>query len=308
MQLQNYTKIMKTKSNRITDIVDYIHDELKNKYPQSEIKAFINILFQEYVGINSAHILAFKDDCVNESELLNIVLSTERLKKYEPIQYIIGRTEFCGLKIKVTSDVLIPRPETEEMVYEIINTIRQNNVKHQNADMREEKNINIIDLCTGSGCIALALDKNIKNSNVSGVDISDKALVIAKENNNNLACNVNFYKYDVLSPSETQDKYDIIVSNPPYVLEREKIDMKRNVLDYEPHLALFVKNENPLQFYEKIEIYARKNLKIGGKIFLEVNNFFVKDTLSLFSEKEYIAQVRKDIFNRERFIFLQKKS
>ena len=158
---------MKTKSNRIEDIVFYIQQELKNKYSETEIKAFVNILFKEYAGLSSAHVLAMGGDTVNESELLNIVLATQRLKKYEPIQYITGHTEFCGMDIQLSSDVLIPRPETEELTQMVINENRKDN-------------LNIIDLCSGSGCIALSLCRFIKNSNVFAIDISEKALQTAK--------------------------------------------------------------------------------------------------------------------------------
>ena len=312
---------MKTKSNRIEDIVTYIYNELKNKYSQNEIKAFINILFFEYTNMNSAHILAFKDDLVNESSLLNIVLATEKLKKYVPIQYIIGHTEFCGLDIKVTPDVLIPRPETEELTHMII---KEN----------QGKNLNIIDLCCGSGCIALALNKFIENSFVLGIDISEKALLVANENNRNLDLNVNFTQMNLLNCEKNEFfseinkfflvisknlnnnnlqrglkndfKFDIIVSNPPYVLEKEQVMMKKNVLNYEPSQAIFVKDENPLIFYEKIANFAQNNLKIGGKIYLEINDKLANETLSLFSQKEYFAEIRQDIFGKDRFIFLQK--
>lgn len=291
---------MKTKSNKIKDIENYALSELKNKYPHNEIQSFINILFNSYAGINSAHLKAFPEETVNESSLLNIVLAVQRLKKYEPIQYILGYTEFSGLKIKVTPDVLIPRPETEELVYKILSDIRQNT-----SDFGQ-KTLDIIDLCTGSGCIALALNKYIENSCVKGVDISDKALEIAKENNKNLNLNVNFCKYDVLNPQESETKYDIIVSNPPYVTQKEKIIMEKNVLDYEPSLALFVKDDNPLVFYEKIAVFAHKNLKKNGKIYLETNSALTESTFALFSQQEYIARIEKDIFNKDRFIFLQK--
>lgn len=335
--MQSYIKIMKTKSNKIKDVEDYIYSELKNKYSQNEIKALVSILFKEYADINSAHLLAFKDDFINESSLLNIVLATQRLKKHEPIQYILGHTEFCGLDIKVTPDVLIPRPETEELIQMIIDDSLENCASNSKlSTLNSKPAINIIDLCTGSGCIALALNKYIANSNVFGIDISQDALKIARENNGNLHLNVQFAQMDILkceinkifseiskffcdisnkvcnntlqTSKEDTPLIDIIVSNPPYVMEKEKVMMEKNVLDYEPSLALFVKDENPLVFYEKIAFFAQKYLKIGGKIYLEINNSLANETLALFSQKEYFAQIRKDIFGRERFIFLQKKA
>ena len=306
---------MKTKSNKIEDIITYINNELKNKYPYNEIKAFVNILFKEYTGMNSAHLLAFGRDTINESSLLNIVLATEKLKKYVPVQYILGHTEFCGLDIKLTPDVLIPRPETEELTQMII-------------EENKAEKLNILDLCSGSGCIALSLCRFIKNSNVFAVDISEKALQTAEENNCRLGLNVRFACMDLLTDenldllfadnelmtensvngsSKTNLKFDIIVSNPPYVMDKEKVMMSENVLNYEPPLALFVKDENPLIFYEKIAVIAEKYLKSGGKIYLEVNENLANETVALFSQKEYFAEIRKDIYAKNRFIFLQKK-
>ncbi|MGP1515062.1 MAG: peptide chain release factor N(5)-glutamine methyltransferase [Bacteroidales bacterium] len=313
---------MKTKSNKIRDIITYINDELENKYSQNEIKAFTNILFEFYANMNSSHLLAFNDETVNESTLLNIVLAINKLTKYVPIQYILGHTEFCGLDIKVSPDVLIPRPETEELTQIIIKENTCINKKDN------QNKLNILDLCTGSGCIALALNKFIRNSSVFGIDVSEKALNIAKQNNRNLNLNVAFAQIDLLHDDiskiifkiinqisdnkyfisqENSLQFDIIVSNPPYIPEYEKVEMKKNVLNYEPSLALFVKNEDPLIFYKKIAILSQKYLKNGGKIYLESNHSLIFDTLSLFSQKEYVANIRKDIFNRNRFIFLQKK-
>ncbi|MBQ9254806.1 MAG: peptide chain release factor N(5)-glutamine methyltransferase [Bacteroidales bacterium] len=286
---------MKTKSNRIGDIKKFIHNELKNKYSNEEIKSFTNILFSSFANLSSAHITAFEQETINESELLKIYLAVEDLKKYKPIQYIIGKVEFLNIDIEVNENVLIPRPETEELCQYII---------QENKD----KEVKIVDLCSGSGCISLALAYNIKKSKVYGVDVSLKALELAKKNANNLKLNVIYRQNDILDEGfDIEEDFDIIVSNPPYVRELEKKQMSENVLNYEPHLALFVKDENPLIFYEKIAQFAQKRLKKGGKIYLEVNNFLASETIALFSEKEYVRRIVKDIFDKDRFIFLEKK-
>ncbi|MBQ9311825.1 MAG: peptide chain release factor N(5)-glutamine methyltransferase [Bacteroidales bacterium] len=286
---------MKTKSNRIGDIKKFIHNELKNKYSNEEIKSFTNILFSSFTNLSSAHITAFEQETINESELLKIYLAVEDLKKYKPIQYIIGKVEFLNIDIKVNENVLIPRPETEELCQYII---------QENKD----KEVKIVDLCSGSGCISLALAYNIKKSKVYGVDVSLKALELAKKNANNLKLNVIYRQNDILDEGfDIEEDFDIIVSNPPYVRELEKKQMSENVLNYEPHLALFVNDENPLIFYEKIVQFAQKRLKKGGKIYLEVNNFLASETIVLFSEKEYVRRIVKDIFDKDRFIFLEKK-
>jgi len=290
---------MKTKSNKIKDILDYILEELKNVYSPQEIKSLTRILFEEYANMDLAHLLAFAEEYINESELLNIVLATEKLKKHTPIQYILSYTDFCSLHIDLSKDVLIPRPETEELTMKII------------ANNKDKKQLNIIDLCTGSGCIALALNRFLTNSKVIGVDVSSAAIEIAKTNNKNLNLNVNFLLFDLLRDDlsffATMQPFDLIVSNPPYVMNKEKEQMQRNVLNYEPHLALFVNDENPLIFYEKIVFFAQKYLKNGGKMYLEINNSLSSQTFSLFPQKEFIASVEKDIFGKDRYIFLQKK-
>lgn len=290
---------MKTKSNKIKDVLSYIDNELKNVYPKEEITAFKNILFDEYADMNSAHLLAFMDDYINESSLLRIVLATEKLKKQVPIQYILHHTQFLDLNISLTTDVLIPRPETEELVSKII------------TENKQRENLNIIDLCTGSGCIGLALNKFLKDSKVMALDVSPAALEVVKKNNKELGLVVETMLFDLLNDDfsrfETMQPFDIIVSNPPYVMNKEKKEMQKNVLNYEPHLALFVKDENPLVFYKKIAFFAQKFLKKGGKVYLEINNSLSSQTLALFSQTEFIARIEKDIFDKERFIFLEKK-
>lgn len=288
---------MKTRSNKIKDIKDYILEELRNKYSKTEINSLIAILFEEYAGLNSAHILAFEEDYINESELLKIVLATEQLKKEKPIQQILGYKEFCGLRLKVNENVLIPRPETEELCYKIIEQEKEN----------ESKKLRIIDLCCGSACIALSLKKYLPNAKVYAMDISTKALEIAKENISNSDLEIKLLQGDLLNGFDVDQDFDIVVSNPPYIMQKEKVNMQNNVLKYEPSIALFVEDEKPLLFYEKINEFCKKRLSKNGRVYLEINENLGINTLSLFSEKEYIEQVIKDIFGKDRFIFLKKK-
>lgn len=286
---------MKTKSNSIKDIKNYIYNELKNKYSNNEIIAFINILFKQYADLDSAHLLAFEDETINESSLLDIVLATQRLRKYEPIQYIIGVVEFLNVKLKVNNSVLIPRSETEQLTSMII----QEN---------KAKALQIIDVCCGSGCIALALKKNLPLTNVIGVDISQEALKVAKTNAMNNHIDVDFQYFDILNNEYISDiQYDIIVSNPPYVRQKEKTMMQKNVLDYEPPIALYVEDDNPLIFYKSLNVFAQKQLKKGGKMYLEINEYLSSQTMALFSDLQFIKEIKKDIYDKERFIFLQKK-
>ncbi|MDO5759971.1 MAG: peptide chain release factor N(5)-glutamine methyltransferase [Bacteroidota bacterium] len=286
---------MKTKSNSIKDIREYIFVELQKKYSADEIKSLTNILFEEYCKINSAHLLAFAEEKINESELLNIVLATEQLKKEKPIQQILKKTYFYNLCININENVLIPRQETEELCHKIV------------ALEQKLSPNNIIDLCTGSGCIALALKNNLPKSKVFAMDVSCPALLLAKQNGKQLDLDINFVQGDLLGDFDIEQKFDVIVSNPPYVMQKEKILMKNNVLKYEPNIALFVEDENPLVFYQKIKEFAQKHLKSKGRLYLEINENLSIETSNLFSDTEYIKEIKQDVFGKERFIFLEKK-
>lgn len=283
------------KSNSISDIQTYIQAELKNKYTKSEIRSLTNILFEEYGNIDSAHLLAFGQETVNESALLNIVLATEQLKKEKPIQQILRKTYFCDLCFDINEHVLIPRPETEELCKYIIDYEKK--FKHSN----------IIDLCTGSGCIALSIKKYLNDCTVYAMDVSSTALDLAKRNSNKLLLKVIFVQGDLLQDFDLPINFDVIVSNPPYVMQKERREMKNNVLKYEPEIALFVEDGNPLIFYQKIEQFAQKRLNGKGRIYLEVNENLTEETLNLFSDKEYIKRIKTDIFGKKRFALLEKK-
>ncbi len=233
----------------------------------------------------------------------------DRLLAHEPIQHIIGECEFYGVRIKVTPEVLIPRPETEEIVDHIIQKYKG------------QKNVRVIDYCTGSGCIAIALAKFLE-AEVIAVDVSEKALEIAKENAQLNKVAVDFVKLDVLEEGframsqEPRTKkseiinskfqissFDIIVSNPPYVLESEKVQMDKNVLDYDPHLALFIADEKALIFYERITEMAKNQLKKGGQLFFEINQRFGQETKMMMEEKGFWeVSIVKDFRQNDRLV------
>lgn len=284
---------MKPNSNKVIDVKNYIKKELSTSYTLNEISSLTNILLEEYADLKPAHHLAFPEETINESPLINIMVAVYKLKKHTPIQYILGYKEFLDLKILVNSSVLIPRPETEELVQVLIS--ENNNL-----------NLHILDLCTGSGCIALALNKHLEKSCVTAVDISKQALNVANENNKQLGLDVEFQELDILKPFPIPEQYDIIVSNPPYVMQSEQQEMQDNVLLYEPSLALFVSDSNPLIFYKSIVQIALTNLKHNGKLYLEINPKLCRQTLSLLSCSKFKAEIKKDIFNKERFIIATK--
>ena len=214
----------------------------------------------------------------------------ERLKKEEPIQYLTGECRFHGMDMIIEPGVLIPRPETEELVDLII-------------DQNKNKiDLNILDLCTGSGCIALALARNLPFSTVTAVDFSDVALKVGEKNSKKLKTKVNFLKADIFEWT-TEEKYDIIVSNPPYVMDSEALKMDRNVLDYEPHEALFVRDENPLQYYKRIVEIAKESLKKNGRLYFEINPLTaiqLKDYMESAGFKD--AELVRDFEGKNRFL------
>ncbi len=277
------------------DSIKYISEKLSDTYDQRECKAIARYLVEEVSGMNYTDILV-KDTKFSEEQRDKIDIIIKRLINGEPIQYILGYSYFCNLKIGVKSGVLIPRPETEELCRLIIDREKINNPK-------------ILDICTGSGCIAIALKNEIPNALVDGVDISETALNIAKENSNNCNLNVNFFKYDVLNNTPSLcGNYDIIVSNPPYICNYEKEKMEDIVLKNEPHLALFVEDENPLVFYDKIAKLGMKILNNGGMLFFEINPLFHKELQSILKNLNYSGiEVIEDINGRRRFIACTRK-
>lgn len=277
------------------DSIKYISEKLSDTYDQRECKAIARYLVEEVSGMSYTDILV-KDTNFSEEQRDKIDIIINRLIDGEPMQYILEYSYFCNLKIGVKSGVLIPRPETEELCRLIIDREKTDNPK-------------ILDICTGSGCIALALKNGIPNALVDGVDISETALSIAKENSYNCNLEVNFFKYDVLNNTPSLcGGYDIIVSNPPYICNFEKDKMEDIVLKNEPHLALFVEDETPLVFYDKIAKLGMKILNEGGKLFFEINPLFYKELQKLLKNLNYSdIEVIEDINGRQRFVACTKK-
>ena len=262
---------MKMSSNLVRDCRRHYSSELEKIYGSDEANALIMILLEHYFCIDRVKIAMEPELRLSESELLTLHFAVKELLKNKPIQYVLGETEFCGMKFFVEEGVLIPRPETEEMV-------RQLAVGHWPLAAK------ILDIGTGSGCIAISLAKLLKDSVVTAVDVSEKALEIAKKNAAANDVNVNFINDDILNPKNPElleNKFDIIVSNPPYVCESEKSEMRANVLDYEPSSALFVSDNDPLIFYRKILEFAQKTLKPNGQIWFEINEKFGNDMKNL---------------------------
>ena len=268
---------MKMSSNLVRDCRRHYAGELEKIYSSDEANALIMILLEHYFGINRVKIAMEPEMRLSESELLTLHFAVKELLRNKPVQYIIGETEFCGMRFFVDENVLIPRPETEEMVKMIIARRDKACLVPTGYDVETDGRPSILDIGTGSGCIAISLAKLLKDSVVTAVDVSEKTLEIAKKNAEANGVDVQFVLDDILNPKSPElleNQYDIIVSNPPYVCESEKAEMRANVLDYEPSSALFVSDSDPLVFYRKILEYAQKALKPNGEIWFEINEKF----------------------------------
>ncbi len=286
---------MRISSNKVKDIIDFAFQELESLYEKNEIRSMIYSIIEHFTNYDLMKILTYKDELkVSESELLKINFAIKDLKKERPLQQILGYCEFLDVKINLNHQVLIPRVETEEITQRII---------HENKGRR---NLKIADLCCGSGCIAIALKKAFPDSNVYAYDISEEAIEQSKENANLNKEKIFFFKENIFQNKEKNQEFDIIVSNPPYVRESEKSLMKNNVLLYEPHLALFVSDEDPLIFYKQILDFCNRNLAKNGKIYMEINENLAKETELLFKNFNYQTSVFKDIRGKDRLIFAKK--
>ncbi|WP_228851987.1 peptide chain release factor N(5)-glutamine methyltransferase [Aegicerativicinus sediminis] len=276
------------------------YDNLTGLYEKNEVDEFYYQLVQHSLQLKRHEIpLNLSYDIPKDKEF-TLVNQINQLQDYTPIQYILGYTEFYGMEFLVNPNVLIPRPETEELVEWIL------------VDHSTVSSLKILDVGTGSGCIAISLAKNLIDTDVEAIDISDGALKLAKENANRNDSRVRFFHGDVLKLKESElftkmADYDLIVSNPPYVRISEKLKMKSNVLDYEPHLALFVDDEDPLIFYRKILEIAVDKLKTNGHIYFEINEYLSQPLKKLLNEiGGFSWEFRKDFFGKSRMLKLTK--
>lgn len=266
-------------------------EALEDQYPETESSSFFNLLAEDILRLKRIDVATNLYAVVSGKKHERFLNALKRLKENEPIQYVLGKTEFYGLPFKVNKNVLIPRPETEELVDWIL----------KSTDKAES--INILDIGTGSGCIAITLAKHMPNNTVYALDVSDAALKVAQENAELNAVDINFIEADVLEMDNLDVKYNIIVSNPPYVREQEKEQMQANVVDYEPHEALFVKNNDALLFYRAIAVMAKENLYEGGTLYFEINEFLGEETKSLLIESGFSnVELKKDMSGKDRLI------
>ena len=295
---------MKVPSNLVKDIRNYYCNQLCSIYEKDEANAMILILLEHYFKIDRVKMALEPQLRLSESEMLTFHFAVKDLLKNKPIQYIIGETEFCDLKFKVNENVLIPRPETSELVHFIVNGQRST-VNSQRSMANSQKST--LDIGTGSGCIAISLAKLLPQNKVYALDISEKALEVAQENAINNEVDVTFIHDDILSLKNKIDtKFDIIVSNPPYVRELEKAEMRDNVLNWEPHNALFVSDNNPLIFYRTILGFAKTHLKEKGEVWFEINEYLGKEMRELCNEMGFSqVEVFNDFRGKERILLVR---
>ena len=290
----------------LKDLQHIFHKELDTIYGKEEVDSFFFICTAYYLNLPRIQLTLQPEFTLNKSKTDTFFKVLEDLKQQKPIQYILGETEFYGLSFKVNKNVLIPRPETEELVDFIIRSVTSSAV---------EKSIKILDIGTGSGCIAISLAKNLPNAKVYALDVSKEALKGAKKNAKLNNVEINFIEANILEVAENSSLwedvavkqkgflFDIIVSNPPYVRNLEKVEIKPNVLDNEPHLALFVEDENPLQFYKAITDFTVNNLKQNGVLYFEINQYLGKETKQLLIDANFDnIELLKDLNANDRML------
>ena len=266
----------------------FFKSHLKSLCSSLELHDFIFLVGQKLTGLSKVALMT-KECVLNESQKLLFSRYCKELSENRPIQYVLGETDFCELKIKVDERALIPRVETSELVDFVLDSA--------------VKGAKILDIGTGSGCIAIALAKKILNSSVTAYDISEEALLLAAENAHLNNVEVFFRQVDILNGADSNEDFDVIVSNPPYIKLSEREEMCSNVLDYEPHLALFVPNNDPLIFYRAIINFAKKHLLPTGSLFFEINRAFSQEIKEMLNEKGFSkVEIRKDMFGNDRMI------
>ncbi len=276
--------------NTLFSLSKYAQEELKDTYDIPEIKSIFSLILTNIFHYTNIDIHLKKHESLDESFVNKFYDIIHLLKSGKPIQYIIGETEFCGLRIGLNPATLIPRPETEELVYWIKESA--------------QPDISILDIGTGSGCIAISLACLLPTSRTEAVDIQQKALRQAKANAQHHQVSIRFYERDILNYNQYEwPTYDLIVSNPPYVCEHEKAQMQSRVLDYEPHSALFVPDKNPLLFYRQIAAFGLHHLNSGGMLYFEINEAFGEEMKQLMDTAGYRHIVlKKDFYGKDRFI------
>lgn len=256
-----------------------------------ELRSMAYLVFENLFGFSKTDILSSRELLLTNEQSSSLESVIQRLNKNEPVQYILDEADFYGRTFKLNSSVLIPRPETEELVRLVVSA------------HKAKRNLSILDIGTGSGCIAITLALELHESNVIAYDVRDEALTVARKNAQDLKANVSFKKHDILLEELPSNAFDCIVSNPPYITKRESENMQNNVLLYEPSVALFVENNDPLLFYNAIAAKAANALKVNGSLYFEINASFGKEVAALLSTSGFTdVSVIKDLSGKDRIV------
>ena len=283
---------MRIPGNRVDEIKRYFDEELKDEYDASERLALFRLAAEDINGYSMIHIHLHPDERVNESDLINYSKWVKRLKNHEPVQYIRGKTWFMDLELEVNPAVLIPRPETEELVNHVLT-------------INPRKNIQILDACSGSGCISLALKHYLPHAVVDGFDISAEAIVVSKRNAEKLGLDIDFKQYDIMLEADPayNNKYDLLISNPPYIPYKEKSELALHVSKSEPSIALFVNDDDTLIFYKRLAKWGSSVLKADGIIMAECHKNFAQDVSSLWQSMGIRdCVIHEDLSGHPRFV------
>ncbi|MBL0309428.1 MAG: peptide chain release factor N(5)-glutamine methyltransferase [Bacteroidetes bacterium] len=267
-------------------------EQLTTIYPDGEARSITAIVLENILGLNSNRLALERFQILTTDQQARFTAILQRLLKQEPVQYILEEGDFFGWKFKVNNSVLIPRPETEELVYWVCESFNNQNGK-----------LSILDIGTGSGCISISLSKKMPHTHVEACDISVEALKVAEENNSRLGTSVDFFQLDILQDKLKENYYDVIISNPPYIAINEKETIEQNVIAFEPHLALFVSNEDDLVFYRRIGEAARLALKPGGLLFFEIHENRGADVKQLLENQGFDkVLIKKDFQGKDRMV------
>ncbi len=281
----------------VNELFRSILTDLEQIYERTEAANISYLLFEHFTGIHRQGIISDPGIIIDKKTAELFEASVLQLKMHRPVQYVIGEAWFYKMKLKVSPAVLIPRPETEELVESVISYLK------------EKPGLSVLDIGTGSGCIAIAIKRNLKKIQVTAIDVSIDALSIAKENSTAQQTDIHFIQTDFLDENtwKALPLFDVIVSNPPYIPENEKKALDKNVVAFEPHLALFVENNRPLLFYEKIAAFGKTHLNEAGRVFLETHEQFAEETAALFSNEYYKAEIKKDLFEKQRMVIVSRR-
>ena len=268
---------------------------LAQVYDEGEAKAIARMVYEVRFNLTLSDLFIGKDTQLSANDQAELAEITQRLEQQEPVQYVLGQADFCGRTLLVNQHVLIPRPETEELCRWIISEFRDESL--------EFRDCSILDIGTGSGCIAITLAADLPKAEVTAWDISGEALQVARENAKRLHFNVIFELADALNTPLDHERWDVIVSNPPYICNKERARIEANVLDHEPHTALFVPDETPLLFYSAIAQYGLTALKTGGRLYFEINPLYAQELAEMLCMMSYHdIEIKNDTYGKQRMI------